>query len=386
MRGQQSDFSPKEASGTRDSRVTATCQRCERTLNRWRRLLTVALAATLTVLLVLCMGVGVQYVRAQSVTAHEPETTATELPLPQIMSSATSSAAAADNSQLSTAQAASVALNNLTQVNTADQFAVAGFTLDDSSRTQLEQALRAFTDNGYQISFALADMSSGSALASNGAAVRYPASAIKAPYVVSLLQTGAIDLEETAAQTTSAGQYAAQLIEPVLRYSDNDNYDTLFAQYGSTPIITWANGIVENPARMQGFQYPDVSATELAKMWVNTYAYLASKESGSQAARNWLGSNMIHSLNSAIDAAHTEPADESASAIVLSKAGWISGEGDYYALNDAGIILPAAGSGARGYVLAMMSDACGRNDLLTQLAGTLDDIVRSQMRAAEQTE
>ncbi|MCB5643799.1 hypothetical protein LIP41_08550, partial [Bifidobacterium animalis] len=58
-------------------------------------------------------------------------------------------------------------------------------------------------------------------------------------------------------------------------------------------------------------------------------------ETASGPAREWLASSMHHSLNSSNDAAHGGEENPDGM-VVLSKAGWINGAGDYYALNDAG--------------------------------------------------
>ena len=200
---------------------------------------------------------------------------------------------------------------------------------------------------------------------------------------VSLLQEGAVNLDETASGSTLSAQINADHIAGVLRYSDNDGYDALWNAHLNSAIIPWSEGLVENPERMRGFQYPDVSAVELAKMWVKTYGYLFADaegepnagETASAPAREWLASSMQHSLNSSIDAAHGGEENPDGT-VVLSKAGWINGEGDYYALNDAGIVLPSGESGNEpGYAIAIMSNACGRNDLLADLAGTLHNIL-----------
>ena len=80
---------------------------------------------------------------------------------------------------------------------------------------------------------------------------------------------------------------------------------------------------------------------------------------------------MTDSLNSNI---HRALGD---STTVYTKAGWISGEGDLYALNDGGIV--ASSSGA--YVLSVMTDACGRNDLLTELVDVVDSVHSGAMLA-----
>ena len=91
----------------------------------------------------------------------------------------------------------------------------------------------------------------------------------------------------------------------------------------------------------------------------------------SDEALQWLSGDMTDSLNSNI---HRALGD---STTVYTKAGWISGEGDLYALNDGGIV--ASSSGA--YVLSVMTDACGRNDLLTELVDVLDSVHSGAMLA-----
>lgn len=51
-------------------------------------------------------------------------------------------------------------------------------------------------------------------------------------------------------------------------------------------------------------------------------------------------------------------------------------EGGLYALNDAGLVMSQSGT----YVLAVLTNACGRNDLLTSLIGTLDAVHSGDMR------
>ena len=123
--------------------------------------------------------------------------------------------------------------------------------------------------------------------------------------------------------------------------------------------------------------YGDVTAIDLARMWVNSYDYLfgASADAADAQGRTWLAQQMRNSLNSSIAAVHGE------GEIVASKAGWIYGEGNLYAYNDAGIVIPAGSmqlsEKPQGYVLAMLTNACARDDLLTALAQTVDDAMRA---------
>lgn len=377
----------------------------ERSLAHWKRVLTVVFAALLTAIAVICLGVGTNVAGINRDLQIIPSATVDDVAAPQLPSQITDEAIERAPAAVPVSQMTATALDNLSAVDGSLALDTVAISLGSEQRAQIERNLQAFADAGAQVSFAAADLGSGGVIAANGGVARYPASSIKAPYIVSLLQQGAVNLDETASGSTLSAQINADHIAGVLRYSDNDGYDALWNAHLNSAIIPWSEGLVENPERMRGFQYPDVSAVELAKMWVKTYGYLFDDvagesnagETASAPAREWLASNMQHSLNSSIDAAHgggnsrdaeLDPSLTASGAnelngsanpdgtVVLSKAGWINGEGDYYALNDAGIVLPGAGADDKpGYVIAIMSNACGRGDLLADLAGTLHNIL-----------
>ncbi|MCB8546104.1 hypothetical protein LJD36_03660 [Bifidobacterium sp. MSK23_125] len=378
---------PSQADGSR-ARIASAILNWERSLAHWKRVLTVIFSALLTVIAVVCLGVGLNIVGLGRDTQAIPPAPVTEVEAPQLPVPLTDDAIKAAGLHeatptVSVSQMTATALDNLSAVDGSSALDTVAISLSSDQREQIEQNLQAFADAGAQVSFAVADLGSGGVIAANGGVARYPASSIKAPYIVSLLQEGAVNLDETASGSTLSAQINADHIAGVLRYSDNDGYDALWNAHLNSAIIPWSEGLVENPERMRGFQYPDVSAVELAKMWVKTYGYLFADaegepnagETASAPAREWLASSMHHSLNSSIDAAHGGEENPDGT-VVLGKAGWINGEGDYYALNDAGIVLPSGESGNEpGYAIAIMSNACGRNDLLADLAGTLHNIL-----------
>ena len=121
--------------------------------------------------------------------------------------------------------------------------------------------------------------------------------------------------------------------------------------------------------------YLFTSARDMAKLWTAGYGFLfAGQTAGVQnitpESLQWLSGDMTNSLNSCIHAALGD-ADT-----VYTKAGWINGEGGLYALNDAGLVMSQSGT----YVLAVLTNACGRYDLLTSLIGTLDAVHSGDMR------
>ena len=273
------------------------------------------------------------------------------------------------------AQVVPAAFANLNQLDGSSTLVSAGVELNEMQRSQLMERIEDFRAQGYQASFVVVDMRTGAAIASYGGMPMYTASSIKAPYIVSLAQTGAVDINAVATSATADAAGLNQLITQTLQVSDNDTYEALYKQFGAAPTMQWLAG-TDATTGLNGY-YGDVTAIDLARMWVNSYDYLfgASADAADAQGRTWLAQQMRSSLNSSIAAVHGE------GEIVASKAGWIYGEGNLYAYNDAGIVIPAGSmqlsEKPQGYVLAMLTNACARDDLLTALAQTVDDAMRA---------
>lgn len=281
------------------------------------------------------------------------------------------------------------ALNGIAGLDGTAQISASGFALDSNAQMQLEQELSVFSSYGYSASFVMVDMTTGKALSSYSGTARYSASAIKGPYVLSLAATGALDLDVVSQGATESDAYIQQLIDQAITVSDNDAYVTLYDTYGAAPFAQWA-AQAGTDADVTEAKYLYLSAGDMARMWAQGYDFLfdanadgasvssdasssssAASSSASDSARQWLAGEFGDTLNSSI---HMALGDEYA---VYSKAGWINGEGDYYALNDAGIVSSASGD----YVLAVMTDACGEYGLLTDLIALLDSIHSASMSA-----
>lgn len=303
------------------------------------------------------------------------------------------------------------ALSGIAKLDGSAQVSTTGFVLGTDLQMQLEQELNIFASYGYSASFTLVDMTTGAALSAYGNTTRYSASAIKGPYILSLAATGAIDLDAVYQSSDDADANTRQLIDQTITVSDNNAYTDLCTTYQIKPLAQWmANAGVD--AEATASQYPYLSSNDMARMWAQGYGYLfdgladgasgrvATADAGdstdsadstgsaasagageavdataasvaSEQARQWLASEYSNTLNSTI---HMALGDEYA---VYSKAGWIGGEGGYYALNDAGIVSSSSGD----YVLAVLTDACGEYGLLTDLIALLDSIHTSVMSA-----
>lgn len=291
-------------------------------------------------------------------------------------SSAAASSGTADTEQQTRAVASltptQTALKGISGLDGSAQISTSGFVLGTDLQLQLEQELNIFASDGYSASFVLVDTTTGAALSSYGDAIRYSASAIKGPYVLSLAATGTIDLDGVYQASDDANYWTQQLIEQTITVSDNDAYTSLYETYQSTPLAQWLDGIGVT-ADMTAGEYLNLSAIDMARMWAQGYGYLFSDETsgepGSADARTWLASEYADTLNSSIHMALGEQYS------VYTKAGWIGGEGGLYALNDAGIVRSSSGD----YVLAVMMDASGEYGLLTELITLLDQIHSSVM-------
>lgn len=273
----------------------------------------------------------------------------------------------------STDQASSptqVAMSAIATIDGSAEIATSGFTLSADAQAAVQSQIANFTNGGYTASFVLADITTGRAIAYNADAQIYSASSAKAPYLMSLFSTGTVDLNTVYQPTDEQTATIQQKVDVVLRNSDNDAYDWLYHTYGLDCFNTWAAqaGASSTMGPDRG-GYMFTSARDMARLWTAGYGFLfAGQTSGAQniapEALQWLSGEMTNSLNSNIHAA-LGGVDT-----VYTKAGWINGEGDLYALNDAGLVASQSGT----YVLAVLTDACGRNDLLTGLISTLDAV------------
>lgn len=309
------------------------------------------------------------------------------------------------------------ALDSIDALDGKADISVEGFTLPADEHTKIDQALAAFTSAGFGASVVMVDMTTDRALSLKGDATRYSASAIKGPYVLSLAATGAIDLDAVESQSdanpagigadgkpvstgggaggatgedenaiaadealAATGAGVNRLIARTVEVSDNDAFAALHRTYGTDAFAQWATR-ARTDVNVTAGAYLDMSAADLARLWVMGYGYLfdgdalavgGSHPSTSDVARQWLAGEFTDTLNSSI----RDALGGRDGYTVYTKAGWIDGEGGYHVLNDAGIVRNGSGG---GYVIAVMTDAVGRYDLLSALVSTLDGVHESVM-------
>jgi hypothetical protein len=227
--------------------------------------------------------------------------------------------------------------------------------LTDEQYEALEEAIGAFTERGWQVSFVMMDVESNTVVSYQKDLELYSASAIKGPYVLSLLEN---DTEVSIA------------VWDAISYSDNDAYAFLREQYGNEIFIEWVEEAGVD--KSQGEEnYTTTTSLDLAKMWLCGYENLYTDDDQTTL----LTELFAETLNSPISLTLGEKAT------VLSKCGWIDDGGYYNVYNDGGIV----DDGDNPYILAMMSDAPGTDgeEEMCALAEALDNL-HSQLTGNQQ--
>lgn len=217
--------------------------------------------------------------------------------------------------------------------------------LPQDIETEVTDAVSSFDEEGYRVSFLLYDLENGQGLSYHSTDSYYSASAIKGPYAACIAETFPDSLLESEV-----------LFSDIIQLSDNDAYSCLWDIYGTESFADWISEAGCEDIDVSGL-YTDITARDMALMWVKMYDYFTSDSADSE----WFSGLYTNTLNSCI----AETLGETYT--VYSKAGWIC-EDDYYNVqNDAGIIMSD-----NPYVFVVLSNAYERMDLLDHLVGSVD--------------
>ena len=227
-------------------------------------------------------------------------------------------------------------------------YGLGGYEVTDSDREMLQAAIDELEEY-YTVGFMMINLYTGEGVAYNPDADYYSASAIKGPYVASLVSAKP-ELKDSMKNTLSE----------IVMYSENEEYSNLRRTQGGVCLSDWyaASGI--DSSAFTNYNYPRVSARILAKLWVHNYYFFNTDENG-MAIRDWY----VDPINSAIDFSIGN-----SSTRIESKAGWIC-EDKYIASNDAGIIYPSKGA---PYIISICSDVPSNLERLEPLCRILRNI------------
>lgn len=229
---------------------------------------------------------------------------------------------------------------------------VSGAAANASQLRPLDEAIGAIEGQGHQVGFVMVDLGSGATVSYHADDAFYSASSIKGPYVVSVVQNVLGD-----------GAPADGRIDAILRYSDNDAYASFRSSYTDAPMHALVDasgaeqmansGITEvveasaAPAREGGIAdnfYEFVTPRQLAALWQQCHAYLASDEPGAA----WLADELTHPEVSSLRHVGC------AWGTTWSKAGWYPDDDAAFSTTvDAGVARTATGDVA----IAVMTTA-----------------------------
>ena len=222
----------------------------------------------------------------------------------------------------------------------------------ESARTSpsygpLTQAIGAFEEKGYSVSFVVRNLTSGEEISYDAERDYYPASSIKGPYVMSLYQ---MQVEPGTVPIDDVSDLAALTI----LYSDNDAYSELRELYGGETFVQWLKdaGVQERPFvtydDFATLNYPRICTRQLAQMWLHGNAYLSKGSELAQQLRELFLNREVAPIRDAISS------DETPS---LGKAGWMDEvdeeAGATPSATEAGVVYTREGD----FLVVLMSDA-----------------------------
>lgn len=205
--------------------------------------------------------------------------------------------------------------------------------LNDDTIAALDASIRDIVlDEDTTCGFVFVNMDTGQGIAFNAHERLYSASAIKAPYVLFVLQANPEGLPD----------YERENIEALIVDSDNDAFDVLHAAHDDQGYAEWLEAQGVDYDNDYYYYYPNVSAKQLAGMWADMYNYIAPENETSAWLRDLLANTNMSFIRDGL-------ADTGAQ--VWNKAGWISDYEVGDAINDAAIIH----DGPTAYVMAIVS-------------------------------
>ncbi len=240
--------------------------------------------------------------------------------------------------------------------NTKKIKAINGAALTDSDIDNIKSSIGSFTENSYDVSFVMMNVQTGKGIVYNTDELFYSASAIKAPYIASLLAKDSLNTDRKTDDSLNAQ------IESILLWSDNDSYESLDERYDTYAFQPWADEADLDHSLDIAYRYLDLTSADLAKMWLQIYSDHTNgyiDEDISQLASNPETSS-IHSVLSK-------------SSSTWSKAGWMPFSDEYAVTNDAGIVK----SNDSTYVMAICSTAPANFDLMDGMVSTLSGLEKN---------
>lgn len=246
-------------------------------------------------------------------------------------------------------------------VNVFDASAGTERTLDAAEIPEVQKAVAAFGEAGYEVGFVVYDLQTQRGMGYNADGGFFSASTVKAPFVAYVVQDevgeGSASLDEELFEDVvvdGTGIMASddvdtyrleEVLTNAIEHSDNTGYALLRERFDNGGFEAWCAAAGVDAAAWEGEWYPYCTPRDLAKLWLSIGSYIA--DAGEYSA--WCEALFLQTDSSFLRKAL------GGTGAVLSKPGyeidtpWLD---TISALNDAGVVL--SGNGA--YVVAIMSD------------------------------
>ncbi len=223
---------------------------------------------------------------------------------------------------------------------------IGGYQLPAVLKSGLLGLIRDTENEGYHTGMVMIDIRTGKGIAYNAEQYFYSASTIKGPYMVSL-----------AAEEPDKAKKDEKTIEAIARTSDNNLYSNLFKAHGTKNYKLWCVNAGADYKITQS-QYTDYTAEDLARLWLENYAYFSSGKEYAETAGAWFENPNQSPIHKVLGRVYT----------TRTKAGWIGQ--NMKASNDAGIVY----AGNSPYVIAILSDYGDRLNKLEPYVHVFEEI------------
>ncbi|QOS70043.1 serine hydrolase [Eggerthella guodeyinii] len=234
-------------------------------------------------------------------------------------------------------------------------------TLASDEIADVESAIAAFHDAGFNVGFVMYDLTTREGVGYNADQQFFSASTVKAPFVAfaaqDMVDGGKASFDDEVVEDVILDGTGVMASDDIDRYdlqtvmsntivhSDNTGYGLLRERFDQGDFEAWCAAADVDAAAWQGEWYPSYTPRDLAKLWLNIGAYVAEGEGNAAWLSDVLQQTDLSFLREALGDRHR----------VLSKPGyeidtlWY----DMGALNDAGLVI----ADTDAYVLVIMSDA-----------------------------
>lgn len=317
------------------------------------------------------LAIGVGTMAANAVHAEDPIAVADEAVAALPEATAQTDGDAAANAETETkddprvvaddARTALDAASGTDEVNLFSSVTGIARTLASDEIADVESAIAAFHDAGFDVGFVMYDLTTREGVGYNADQQFFSASTVKAPFVAfaaqDMVDGGKASFDDEVVEDVILDGTGIMASDDIDRYdlqtvmsntivhSDNTGYGLLRERLDQGDFEAWCAAADVDAASWQGEWYPYYTPRDLAKMWLNIGAYVAEGEGSAAWLSDVLQQTDLSFLREALGDRHS----------VLSKPGyeidtpWY----DMGALNDAGLVI----ADTDAYVLVIMSDA-----------------------------